>query len=227
MYVQHTYIVYLQRRSAVVRYWSDTGPRPPKTQTADDAAAVQRSWIIEQRQRQRRETARTIGQSCISVAVNFLPCSNFNVIVMSRTKKTPSAVPTGRLEDEGASCYTESNITFNGTARISSLPIGATLVLSPDSKYVGATPPYNGDDIKWRVEEDGEGNRLYRCMHEFKDIKDNPTGKYCAHPAILQSSTTNISSLISHSKTHWKKVKVKEDDNTKKAKLAKGQKTLS
>ena len=129
-----TYIVYLQRRSAVVRYWSDTGPRPPKTQTADDAAAVQRSWIIEQRQRQRRETARTIGQSCISVAVNFLPCSNFNVIVMSRTKKTPSAVPTGRLEDEGASCYTESNITFNGTARISSLPIGATLVLSPDSK---------------------------------------------------------------------------------------------
>ena len=77
------------------------------------------------------------------------------------------------------------------------------------------------------VEEDGERNCLYHCMHEFKDIKDNPTGKYCAHPAILQTSTTNISLLITHSKTHRKKVKVKEDDNTKKAKLAKGQKTLS
>ena len=138
--------------------------------------------------------------------------------------KAPSPVPTGKFEDGGV-YFKEINIAFNGSTKIKTLPVGATLVLLPNSKYVGA-PPHDGDDIPWRVDADGKGNRLYCCLHEIKDNKGHLTGQMCAHPAMKQNTNTNISSLINHLKTHWHKVNNTEDTEVKKAALAKGQLNL-
>ena len=138
--------------------------------------------------------------------------------------KVPIPTPRGKFED-GDVYFKESNIAFNGSPRIKTLPLGSTLVLLHNSKCVGV-PPHDGDDIPWRVEADGEGNRLYRCLHKIKDIKGHPTGQMCAHPAVKQSIATNISSLITHSKTHWHKVNNREDNEVKKAALAKEQLNL-